>query len=98
MYCPTEEMLGDFFSKPVQGSLFKKFRSALMGWTHISELFQGYNNLEERVGNNVKKVQNDKKNIDMSNTSQDVRIAARKSSTYAEAVKKDNVNFRKEYQ
>ena len=98
VYCPTEDMLGDFFSKPVQGSLFKKFRSALMGWTHISELFQGYNNLEERVGNNVKKVQNDKKNIEMSNTSQDVRIAARKSSTYAEAVKKHNVNFRKEYQ
>jgi len=45
------------------------------------------------VGNNVKKVQNDKKNIDMSNTSQAVRIAAKKSSTYAEAVKKHNVNF-----
>ena len=45
------------------------------------------------VGNNVKKVQNDEKNIDMSNTSQAVRIAAKKSSTYADAVKKYNVNF-----
>ena len=24
-YCPTEEMLADFYSKPVQGSLFQKF-------------------------------------------------------------------------
>jgi hypothetical protein len=24
-YCPTEEMLADFFTKPLQGSLFKKF-------------------------------------------------------------------------
>ena len=88
-------MLGDSFSKLVHGSLCKKFISALMGWTHISELLQGYNNLEERVGNNVKKVQNDKKHIDMSNTSQAVRIAAKKSSTYAEAVKKHNVNFLK---
>jgi len=47
------------------------------------------------VRNNVKKVQNDKKNIDMSNTSQAVRIAAKKSSTYAEAVKKQNANFLK---
>jgi len=76
VYCPKEEMLGDFFSKPVQGSLFKKFRSALMGWTHINELFQGYNNLEERVGNNVKKVQNDERNTDVSNTSQAARIDA----------------------
>jgi hypothetical protein len=24
-YCPTENMTGDFFTKPLQGSLFKKF-------------------------------------------------------------------------
>ncbi len=29
-YCPTEDMLGDFPSKPLQGSLFKKHRKALM--------------------------------------------------------------------
>jgi len=29
-YCPTEEMLGDFFTKPLQGTLFRKFRSLIL--------------------------------------------------------------------
>jgi hypothetical protein len=29
-YCPTGEMLGDLFTKPLQGSLFRKFRDAIM--------------------------------------------------------------------
>jgi hypothetical protein len=29
-YCPTEEMVGDFFTKPLQGKLFYKFRSIIM--------------------------------------------------------------------
>ena len=50
-YCPTTEMIADYMSKPVQGSLFKLFRSAIMGWVHISEVFKAYNRPEERVGN-----------------------------------------------
>jgi hypothetical protein len=34
-HCPTEDMLADFFTKPLQGSLFRKFRSV----RHISILF-----------------------------------------------------------
>jgi hypothetical protein len=30
-YCPTGEMVADFFSKPLQGKLYQKFRKALMG-------------------------------------------------------------------
>ena len=30
-YCPTEEMIGDFFTKPLQGSLFIKMRNFIMG-------------------------------------------------------------------
>ena len=30
-HCPTEEMLADLLTKPLQGSLFKKFRNAIMG-------------------------------------------------------------------
>jgi len=37
-HCPTEEMLADFFIKPLQGSPFKKFRAVIMGHTHISTL------------------------------------------------------------
>ena len=37
-YCPTGQMLADFFTKPLQGSLFKKFKSVIMGWTDIDTL------------------------------------------------------------
>ena len=30
-WCPTEEMVGDFATKPVQGALFRKFRDLIMG-------------------------------------------------------------------
>ena len=29
-YCPTDEMIADYFSKPLQGMKFKKFRKAIM--------------------------------------------------------------------
>ena len=34
-YCPTEIMLADFFTKPVQGSLFKFFRDIITGYESI---------------------------------------------------------------
>jgi hypothetical protein len=30
VYCPTEEMIGDFFTKPLQGKLFYRFRAVIM--------------------------------------------------------------------
>ena len=32
-YCPTDEMIGDYFSKPLQGKLFKKFWRLIMNLT-----------------------------------------------------------------
>eukprot|EP00934_Nitzschia_sp_Nitz4_P009475 Nitzschia sp. Nitz4//scaffold72_size95085//86078//87917//NITZ4_004773-RA/size95085-processed-gene-0.38-mRNA-1//-1//CDS//3329557414//9465//frame0 len=40
VYCPTESMLADFFSKPLQGSLFKKFRDVILGHKHAKTLLQ----------------------------------------------------------
>jgi hypothetical protein len=37
-HCPTEQMLADFFTKPLQGSLFRKFRDVIMGHKHINSL------------------------------------------------------------
>ena len=37
-YCPTELMLADFYTKPLQGRLFKKFRDVLMEYEPISSL------------------------------------------------------------
>jgi hypothetical protein len=37
-HCPTEQMLPNFFTKPLQGSLFRKFRDVIMGHKHIDSL------------------------------------------------------------
>ena len=34
--CPTLQMLADFFMKPLQGSLFQKFRDMILEYSHIS--------------------------------------------------------------
>ena len=54
VHCPTEEMLADFFTKPLQGQLFEKFKKVLMGHAHINTLKQNTTAalVEERVGSN----------------------------------------------
>jgi hypothetical protein len=37
-HCPTLQMVGDFFTKPLQGNLFRKFRDVIMGETHMDTL------------------------------------------------------------
>ena len=37
-HCPTEQMLADFFMKPLKGSLFRKFRDVILGHKHINSL------------------------------------------------------------
>ena len=52
IHCPTADMLADFFTKPLQGSLFRKFRSVLLGEAHIDTLHHvpHLDPSEERVG------------------------------------------------
>jgi len=39
VYCPTDEMFADFFTKPLQGSsLFWKFQAVLLGHCHVNTL------------------------------------------------------------
>jgi hypothetical protein len=45
-------MIADYMSKPVQGKLFHTFRNVIMGWAHISTLFDAFSSNEERVGDN----------------------------------------------
>ena len=50
-HCPTAQMLGDFFTKPLQGSLFRKFRDAILGYSHVNSLKDASTtSTEERVG------------------------------------------------
>ena len=37
-YCPTTLMLADYFTKPLQGNLFRRFRQVIMGYVHINDL------------------------------------------------------------
>ena len=38
VYCPTKEMVSDYLSKPLQGSLFRTHRNTLMGITPELEI------------------------------------------------------------
>ena len=43
-HCKTENMLANYFTKPLKGGLFKKLRNYIMGSTELP--------IEERVGEN----------------------------------------------
>ena len=51
-YCPTESMLVDFFTKPLQGTLFRTFRAVIMAHEDISDLFK-YRCIKEHVEKDV---------------------------------------------
>jgi hypothetical protein len=52
VHCPTSVMLANFYAKPLQGALFKRFRAVILGYDHISSLEQDYMTSpdKERVG------------------------------------------------
>jgi hypothetical protein len=59
-YCPTEIMIADYFTKPLQGQAFKKLKKVIMGYEHIDSLRDdGKFPLKERVGNNERKKDDD---------------------------------------
>ena len=51
-------MIADFFTKPLQGNLFRKFRDLVLGYKHISDLNEespksGESPSQECIGNNI---------------------------------------------
>ena len=51
-YCPTSKMIADFFTKPLQGTLFRKLRDIMLGYKHIESLQNDDEHIvEERVRN-----------------------------------------------
>ena len=57
-HCPTKEMIADYFTKPLQGSLFKKFRDLILGLRveNIEEYMENYDNTIKTFG--LDKVEN----------------------------------------
>jgi len=60
-YCLTEQMLVDFFTKPLQGALFKLFKCVIMGLDHIKSLWHLESDpTEEHVEKDISLVQYEK--------------------------------------
>ena len=54
VHCPTGEMLADFFTKPLQGELFRRFKAVVMGHAHVSTLKDLIvPTAQERVGSDI---------------------------------------------
>jgi hypothetical protein len=91
VYCPTEEMLADYFTKPLQGRLFTMFREVIMGWKHVNTLKRETSSpSKERVGN-----------MDGSNDVRNPNAVRNPKPTYASVVAADapagsNANHRRE--
>jgi hypothetical protein len=49
-HCLTLLMIGDFFTKPLQGALFRKFRDVILGSQHVDTIVAAPAEPEERVG------------------------------------------------
>jgi hypothetical protein len=56
-YCPTEKMIADFFTKPLQGELFRKFRAVVMGHVHLDEVLLHTDTCKERVEEKEKELE-----------------------------------------
>ena len=55
IYCNTKNMIVDYFTKPLQGALFQRFRDIIMGYTHPSLLESSLAPLQERVVHEIQK-------------------------------------------
>ena len=83
-YCPTTLMLADYFTKPLQGNVFRRFRDVIMGKVHINDLLLDPDfKIKERVEKVSKIV------IRKSEPNND-------HATYASIVQKGNNNKEKE--
>ena len=71
LHCPTEDMVADFFTKPLQGSLLKKIRELIMGHSRFPA--------EERVENSIKTDTRATENLDT--------YKVRKNVTFADVVR-----------
>ncbi len=93
-HCPTEQMLADFFTKPLQGSLFRKFRAVIMGHEHIDSLRETKPSpSQERVGE-VTKPEQMRNGADgqTEHVRTDVEAGAPLKLSYADMVKIGNQN------
>ena len=86
-YCPTKEMVADYFTKPLQGELFYKFRDQIMGVVPMDTI----NGDHRSVLNDVSK-RHDPSNSKIVYKTQVKRVSSikrKKSRSWADVVKSD---------
>ena len=93
-HCPTLQMLADFFTKPLQGNLFRRFRDVVLGRCHTNTLASVNDGpLEERV----RSMQSDPiATVDSSNgtvvrANEEKEIHSQTHVTWADVVKRKRV-------
>ena len=94
MYCPTELMLADYFTKPLQGSLFRRFREIIMGYESIDSIISITDSIKERVGNdNISENELVIENVTETDENVNTEITdGSKQASYAEVVKRKVIN------
>jgi hypothetical protein len=50
-YCPTKEMVADYFTKPLQGELFYKFRDQIMGVVPMNTIIGDHRSVLDEESN-----------------------------------------------
>jgi hypothetical protein len=94
-YCPTKQMLADFFTKPLQGSLFRKFREVIMGHKHIDSLKRTTTTTsQERVEKDTSLLSANKWN-EVDGRKTDVNTTKPTKRTYAEVTKKRKLSWKR---
>jgi hypothetical protein len=80
-YCPTDEMIGDFFTKPLQGAKFRRFRNIIM---NITEDENGPVDIDEIMEIHYKKMEDKRNNTNIE--SKDEQCAASSTKVSQECV------------
>ena len=104
-YCPTDEMIGDFFTKPLGGAKFRRFRNIIMNISHdehgpvdVDELTAiHYDKMKVRIGESKPMQSIDPGSQEcVGNHSEQVKWADEKQPTYADVVSRSDVAFRRQ--
>ena len=90
-YCPTEFMIADYFTKPLQGKMFRAMRKVIMGHEPLSWLLKELSSTKERVGK-----KENVKFIDVNNCANDkiekIEKTDKKVMSYADEVTNEKSN------
>jgi len=92
-YCPTKDMVADFFTKPLQGSTFIHFQNFLL---NVDSLVNATKNLRSVLGNDASHEGTTTTNVSMTNIKDDIANMKKISSGNLEdpwvLVTRDQVN------